>query len=60
MNRLFSSCPKPLFQSEATCEVIDVEMIFNSHANQTHFNKKGFALSPWFVSERFWNSEMSY
>ena len=42
MNRLFSSCPKPLFQSEATCEVIDVEMIFYSQANQTHFNQKGF------------------
>ena len=36
---------KPLFQSEAECEAIDMEMIFYSHTNKTHFHKKGFALS---------------
>ena len=33
----------PLFQSEAKCEAIDMNMIFYSHANRTHFHKKGFA-----------------
>ena len=37
-------CTKPLFQSEATCEAIDKKMISYSHANKTHFDKKGFAL----------------
>ena len=36
---------KPLFQNEAECEAIDMEMIFYSHTNETHFHKKGFALS---------------
>ena len=40
-----SNCPKPLFQSEAKCEAIDVKMIFSSHANKTHFHMKDFALS---------------
>ena len=43
-NRLFQSCPKPLFQSEAKCEAIDMKMISYSHANKTHFHKKGFTL----------------
>ena len=33
----------PLFQSEAKCEAIDMNMIFYSHANRTYFHKKGFA-----------------
>ena len=40
-NRPFPSCPKPLFQSEAKCEAIDVKNIFYSRAN----NRKGGALS---------------
>jgi len=32
----------PLFQSEAKCKAID--MIFYSHANKIHFQKKGFEL----------------
>ena len=36
---------KPLFQSEAKCEAIEMEMMLYSHANETHFLKKGFALS---------------
>ena len=31
---------KPLFQSEAKCDINE----FYSHANLTHFHKKGFAL----------------
>ena len=31
-------------KSEAKYEAIDMEMVF-PHANKTHFNKKGFALS---------------
>ena len=42
--RPLSSCHKPLFQSEAKCEAIDLKMIFYSHANRTHFHNKGFAL----------------
>ena len=34
-NKPFPSCPKPLFESEAKCEVIDMK---------TYFHKKGFAL----------------
>ena len=45
VNRPFQSYPKPLFQSEAKCEVIDVKMIFILLQIQTHFLKKGFALS---------------
>ena len=38
-------CPLPL-QSEAECEnVIDMKVIFYSHANKTRFQKKGFALA---------------
>ena len=49
--RPFSSCLEPLSQSEAKCESIDMKLIFletpvfYSHANATHFHKKGFALS---------------
>ena len=42
--RPFPSCLKPLFQSKAKCEAIDLKMIFYSHANRTHFHNKGFAL----------------
>ena len=27
-NRLFTKCPKPLFQSEGNCEAIDAKMTF--------------------------------
>ena len=39
------TCLKSLFQSETKCKSID--MIFVSHANWTHFHKKGFAHSFW-------------
>ena len=43
--RPFPSVPKPLFQSEAKCEAIDMKRIFNYHANKTHFHNKGCAPS---------------
>ena len=43
--RPFPSVPKPLFQSEAKCEAIDMKRIFNYPANKTHFHNKGFAPS---------------
>ena len=57
-NRPFPSSPGPLYQNE--CSAFDVEMIFHSHANKTHFDKKGFALMAHFESEGFWNSEVAF
>lgn len=45
VNRPFQSYPKPPFQSEAKYEAIDVKMILILMQIQTHFLKKGFALS---------------
>ena len=45
LNRPFPSSKKSHFESEAKCEAIDMEMIFNYDANKTHFHNKGFALS---------------
>ena len=39
------SCPRPLFRSKAKCDAIDMKMPFHSHANETRFHKKVFALS---------------
>ena len=39
-NGPFTSCPQPLFQSEAKCKAIDMKMIFHSHANKTHFRSE--------------------
>ena len=44
-NRPFPSSPGPLFQNEVKCSAFDIEIIFHSHANKTHFHKKGWALS---------------
>ena len=46
--------PKPLFQSEAKYEAIDMNMNYYPPANDTHFHKKGFE------SGSLWNSEMAY
>ena len=35
----------PLFQNEGRCSAFDMEIIFHSHANKTHFHKKGCAPS---------------
>ena len=42
--RPFSSSPGPLYQNEVKCSAFDVEMIFHSLVNKTHFHKKGCAL----------------
>ena len=44
-NRPFPSSPRPLFQNEGRCSAFDMEIIFHSHANKTHFHKKGCAPS---------------
>ena len=43
-NRPFPSSPEPLYQNEVKCSAFDMKMIFHSHANKTHFHKKGCAL----------------
>ena len=43
-NRPFPSSPGPLYQNEVKCSAFDMEMIFHSHANKTHFHTKGSAL----------------
>ena len=42
-NRPFPSFPGPLHQNEVRCSTFDMEMIFHSHANKTHFQKKSWA-----------------
>ena len=46
---LFPWCLKPLFQSEAKCEAINMKMVF-----------KGFALRLVLKVRFIWNSEMAY
>ena len=41
---LLTFSPGPLFQNEVKCSAFDMEIIFHSHANKTHFHKKGCAL----------------
>ena len=43
LNRPFPSSPGPMYQNEVKCSAF-MEMIFHSHANKTHFHKKGCAL----------------
>ena len=42
--RPFPSSHGPLYQNEVKCSAFDMEMIFHSHANKTHFHKKVCAL----------------
>ena len=44
-NTPFPSSPGPLFQNEGRCSAFDTEIIFHSHANKTHFHRKGCAPS---------------
>ena len=44
-NRPFPCSPRPLFQNEGRCSAFDMEIIFHSHANKTHFHKKACALN---------------
>ena len=43
-NRPLKSSLGFLYQNEVKCSAFDVEMIFHSHANKTHFHQKGCAL----------------
>ena len=43
-NRPLPSSPWPLYQNKVTCSAFDMEMIFHSCANKTHFHKKGCAV----------------
>lgn len=58
-NRPFPSCPRPLFQREAKCKTIDMNMIIYFQANEIHFYKKGFTLGL-VLKVRVWNSENGY
>ena len=44
-NRPFPSSIGPLFENEGRCSAFDMEIIFHSHTNKTHFHKKGCAPS---------------
>ena len=44
VNKPFPSCLKPLFQSEAKCEAVDIEIYFHYYANKTHFQILHLAL----------------
>ena len=59
-NRPFPSFPRPLYQKYVKCSAFDMEMIFYSHANKTHFHKKGSALGLILKVKGFWNSEVAY
>ena len=37
--------PSLFFKKEGSCSAFDMEIIFHSHANKTHFHKKGCAPS---------------
>ena len=37
--------PRPLFQNEGRCSAFDMEIIFHSHANKSHFHKNSCAPS---------------
>ena len=41
----FPTYPGPLNQNEVKCPAFDLKMFFHSHANKTHFHKKGFSKS---------------
>ena len=41
----FNLVKGPLFQNEGRCSAFDMEISFHSHANKTHFYKKGCAPS---------------
>ena len=59
--RSFPGSPGPLYQNEVKCSAFDMEMIFHSHANKTHFHEKGCVCTwPHFEREDFWNSEVAY
>ena len=58
--RPFPSSPGPLFQNEGRYSAFDMEIIFHSHANKTHFHKKGCAPSLILKVRVFGLSEVAY
>ena len=44
MKQAICEFPWPLYQNNVKCLAFEVEMIFHSHANKTHFHKNGCAL----------------
>ena len=62
--RPFPSSPEPLIQNEGRCSAFDTEIIFHSHANKTHFHKKGCApsliLKVRVFGTRKWPIDMSH
>ena len=45
LRQAISEFPGPLFQNEGKCSAFDMEIIFHSHSNKTHFHEKGCAPS---------------
>ena len=44
-NKPLPRSPEPLYQVlSAQCSAFDMEIIFHSHVNKTHFRKKSYAL----------------
>ena len=43
-NKPFPTSPGPLHQNDVKCSAFDMEMLFHSHANKSHFRKKSCAL----------------
>ena len=44
VSKPFPSCLKPLFQSEAKCEAVHIEIYFHYYVNKTHFQVLHLAL----------------
>ena len=60
LSRLFPSCLKPLFQSEAKCKAINMKIIvFLFSCKWNSFSQVSFCTWPYFESESLWNSEMT-
>ena len=53
LNKPFPSSPRPLYQNEVKCSAFDTEMIFHSHANKTHFQRKVVHLASFRKCEGF-------
>ena len=58
-NRPFPSSPGPLYHNEVKCSAFDMEIVFHSHANKTHFCKKDCALGLILKVRVFGNSEVA-
>ena len=52
--------PGSLYQKEVKGSAFDMEMIFHSHPNKTHFHKKACGVGLILKVRVFWNSEVAY